>query len=102
MDKTGGSNQRGPLWAIQEILAPVLGALLSHDEVDSIHITRSDSGQLTLHLSACGEPSSFYLWAPDWSRESDAEVRRRLASELQDFIAESTFAWGERRTYEEI
>jgi len=32
-----------------------------------------------------------------WAEETEDEIRERLRSDLQDFIAESSFAWGQFR-----
>lgn len=83
-------------WAIVGILPTVLEQMFAPGEVDSVHIANR-SGLLVLSLEACGESADFYVRGTDWAHESDREVQARLASQIQDFIAESFFARGQLR-----
>ncbi len=53
-----------------------------------------------LHVAAESDCFEFRLWTADpaYPDETDLELRARLVSDLQDWIAESTFAWGEWRS----
>ena len=53
-------------------------------------------GGLWLHLVVSGEQFDLMV-TQDGVEESSEELTERLQSELQDWIAESRFAWGEHR-----
>ena len=90
---------RGTTWAMVHIVPLVVADLFEDDELDFVKVERDATAGLTLQLSARGETAAFYIWSPGWAHESDGEVRRRVAAEVEDFIAESRFAWGQRRSY---
>jgi hypothetical protein len=89
--------------ALLTIIVPVLNALLTADEVDDVRVVRQRSGdgagerEIRLAVTVQGEQSCHFLWREGQAEESPDEIRDRLVSELQDFIAESRFAWGEQR-----
>jgi hypothetical protein len=58
--------------------------------------------QLWLHVVACGEIFDFRIWSTDSPDDGAAELRARLTSDLQDWIAESRFGWGEQRLAESL
>jgi hypothetical protein len=86
-------------------IGPVLVGLLAPDEIEQVSVGRhqdpGDGGALQVLLSVTvqGEESRHYLWREGQVEESSEELRKRLAGEVQDFIAESRFAWGERRAW---
>ena len=90
-----------------ELVDPVLDALLLDGELDAVRLEwASDpfataSGELlTIRVRARGEELQSYLWSPDWGvDETKKRIRRRLAGEVEDFVAESRFAWGQQRVY---
>ena len=90
-----------------ELVDPVLDALLQDGELDSVLLEwASDpfataSGELlTIRIRARGEELQSYLWSPDWGvDETKKRIRRRLAGDVEDFVAESRFAWGQQRMY---
>lgn len=92
-----------PLADFPEI-AEVLGrALVRPGEVERSWIDvslggrgrRPDGGEWW-HVIVCGETFDFWLTPPELI-ESTEERADRLASDLQDRIAESRFGWGRQR-----
>ena len=84
-------------------VVPVLNALFGKDEIDDVRVVR-ESGErsereIRLSVTVQGEESGHFLWREGQAEESAEEMAVRLAGELQDFIAESRFAWGERRPW---
>lgn len=73
--------------------------MLEPTELESVGIGFDADARVLLELVVAGETSQHFLWGPDWEPETPADTRKRLASELQDFIAESLFGWGQERTY---
>lgn len=95
------SGQHGTtIWALDQVISPVLGKMLVADELDSLAIYSADD-EIRLELVLAGESVIFHIWSRGWVSQSSVQVRRRLASELQDFIAESKFGWGQVRLYDE-
>lgn len=87
-------------WAIEAILAPVLKQMVTEGELESITVgVRLDGIFAALRIS--GEEFELPVWTRGVDIETDAEVRERAASDLQDHIAESRFGWGELRQYRE-
>ena len=56
---------------------------------------------MLLRVVAVREELGVWLWTPGQVGESPAELRARLASDLQDHIAESRSGWAELRGYRE-
>lgn len=82
---------------VAEVVAPVVRGMTRPGEVDAVLVGWVDR-ELRLELTLRGETFHGPLWAPGEPPWSAPAARHRLASDLQDFIAESTFAWGELRT----
>jgi hypothetical protein len=82
-----------------DVVEPVTSAMLEPTELESVGIGFDPDARVVLDLVVAGETSQHFLWGPDWEPETPADTRQRLASELQDFIAESRFGWGQERTY---
>lgn len=89
-----------------EIVDPVVNGLLRPEELDSVELLwvsdpYAGSGGDVLHVlvNARGERMSQAIWSPDWGLATKKEMRAALAVTVEDFIAESRFAWGEQRTY---
>ena len=93
---------------VEEILLaarPALEAILTPDELEHTHIdvvtergepvTSSTiaSADLLLRVFVFDEEIGFWLYPPEGADGFTA----RLRSELQDFVAESGFGWGELR-----
>ncbi len=99
-DEPTGEYQRPDLaTVVAEVVLPVLRRLARPGEVDDLSIGWNADG-LGLRITMRGELFGEYLWADDlpWS---PVEARERLASNLQDFIAESRFGWGELREFDD-
>ena len=59
------------------------------------------SEAVLLRVVVVGEAFGSWAWTPGQVDETAAELRARLASDLQDFIAESGFGWAQLRPYRE-
>jgi len=83
----------------------VVQALLTEDEIEQMHVIEHpgsdgrDGPEVHLTVTARGEVSRHFLWCDGWVEESPEELSARIASELQDFISESRFGWGEQRPW---
>lgn len=93
---------------VEEILLaaqPALEAILTREELERTHLevvttegepvtpSSTISEDLLLRVVVCGEEMGFWLDPP----EDVDGFTNRLRSELQDFVAESGFGWGELR-----
>ena len=96
----------------RRVVDPVVRGLLADDELTglSVHWGRDGTpGDTWVRLTARGEVFEGYLTAPDWGLDVTSDqtggplaldleaVARRLASNLEDWIAESGFGWGQQR-----
>jgi len=96
------------MMVVEEILLaarPALEAILTPKELERTHldvVTTNDepvesstiiSEDLLLRVVVYDEEMRFWLYPPEGANGFTA----RLRSELQDFVAESGFGWGERR-----
>ena len=84
------------------IVAPALEAVLEAEEVDAASVVRRTPSADRRHWYAEVELSLVGERFVDRVYESTLEVsvvdwRNRFASNLQDFVAESRFGWGQRR-----
>ncbi|KQO62769.1 hypothetical protein [Curtobacterium sp. Leaf261] len=90
------------------LVEPVIAELLAADELDVVDIAVVDWNGRTLAADAPITEALLRFRDADGSSmavvfdgggpgESDAEFAGRLRSDLQDFIAESTFGWGQLR-----
>ncbi|WP_370617000.1 hypothetical protein [Mumia sp. Pv 4-285] len=85
--------------ALADIVTPVVQHMLRPSEVTSIHLDRTRQGEIVLTLgTADTNPARFFLYQPGVEQTVD-EARLVFADQLQDHIAESSFAWAELRTY---
>jgi hypothetical protein len=88
-----------------DVVCPAIDTLLPTDDITYVSLTRS--------LGETHRPAGIELRIRvgddefrDWVFQDDsmgdwgsAEVRDRLLSNLQDFVSESSFAWGELREF---
>jgi hypothetical protein len=91
---------------LERVVLPVLRTLVHEGEsVDGVCLAwegdppsrgRSD---LLLTLVVEGDTFRWVAITQDALPEGEADARRRLASDLQDFVAESTFARGQLRPH---
>jgi hypothetical protein len=89
---------------LSEVVLPVLAILTPQGELESVAVRRTgndepDPGSHIVQLRLVGEPFSWFAHVPGQVDEDYGQMRTRLASELQDFIAESKFAWAELRPW---
>lgn len=55
-----------------------------------------------IRLEMVGSQIDLFIWdRHSYAAETDRETRMRVASELQNRISETKFAWGEMRPYSE-
>lgn len=91
------------------VVEPVVGSLFTPGELEglSVHWGKDgDPGEIWVRVTACGELCEAVAYGPDpddeaeswssWAADPQA-VAGHLASQLEDWIAESEFAWGQQR-----
>ncbi|MFZ7089161.1 hypothetical protein [Curtobacterium sp. RRHDQ10] len=87
------------------LVEPVVGTLLSAEEVDIVDVAvvdwngtpLTDDAPLTDALLRFRDADGTGMAVQLDADESDAVFVDRLRSDLQDFVAESTFGWGQLR-----
>jgi len=85
------------------VVIPVIAALLPEEAVQEISIYSEDASggsEINLRIVAEGETFRFYVKVPDQAPESAEDLRHRLAEDLQDFVSESSFGWGQLRPHD--
>ena len=92
---------------LSDVVVPVLDQLLRPGELDQVGLEPPVTGPwppseaVLLRVVVVGEAFGSWAWTPGQVDETAAELRARLASDLQDFIAESGFGWAQLRPYRE-
>jgi len=85
----------------RRVVDPVVVSVLSNEELESVVVfEESSSHEVRATVVARGETSYHYLQMERSLPVADEELVSRaaqFASELEDFVAESSFAWGELR-----
>lgn len=81
---------------LDEIVEPAVKALTHDGEIKNINISRPPNGDIIARLTTVAEPLSLLVWYRG-SEETVVETRERVYSDLQDALAESSFAWGQLR-----
>ena len=86
---------------LSDVVVPVVTALLHEENVQEICIYSepASASQIGLRIVAEGETFRFYVRTPGQAPESTEDLRHRLAEDLQDFISESSFGWGQLRSH---
>lgn len=94
---------------MEYIVLPVLRTMTKPGEVESLSLTweqpapaTAEPGQpavLMLEVVLRDERFQTFVWSPSDPPSSPTKIRSRIASELQDFVAESRFGWGSLRRY---
>lgn len=83
------------------VILPVTNRLLREGEPASLKIERTPPPKeevvLCMTDDTDGSSTGHYLWQPGIPPETIEEARERFYSDLQDFISESSFGWGELR-----
>jgi hypothetical protein len=83
-----------------EVIDPVVSAMVSDDERASsrTELHPEPGGGWTMVMSFPKDTFQSYVYqVPQMAGWSAHQVARYFADELQDFIAESTFGWGDQR-----
>jgi len=97
---------RGPSMRLDDVLGsvvtPVVAALLPEESIQeiSVYAEPDAESEVTLRIVAEGETFRFYVRSPGQAPESAEELRHRLAEDLQDFVAESSFGGGQLRPHD--
>ena len=75
--------------------------MLKAGELESVALKLTSLGgqdeEMVLELSIRGEMAILPVWGRSERPLTMQEMRHRIASDLQDFISESSFGWGELR-----
>lgn len=85
---------------MERIVRPAIDRILREGELDRLDLVEESRGRnfLLVRVTACGEEFELALHVPLAGDEEEiADMAERFFSELQDFVAESSFAWGELR-----
>ena len=82
---------------------PVVRSLLTRDELASARVVvyqENGTREISLWLAAVGEEMRQWLWRPEYSVGSPdpVDIAEHLADSLEDWVCETSFAWGQRRT----
>lgn len=83
------------------VVIPVVAVLLPEEKIQQISIFNEDENghETQLRIIAEGETFRFHVRTPGQAHEPAEDMRHLLAEDLQDFIAESAFGWGQCRTH---
>jgi hypothetical protein len=85
----------------RRVVDPVVASVLTADELESVVVFEERMyHEVRATVVARGEASHHYLQMRRSLPAAEEELSRRaaqFASELEDFVAESGFAWGEQR-----
>lgn len=79
-----------------EIVDPVLSRLFVEGELERVRVARTGNGWAKVTIVACGESTRATI-ADDDQGEPVGDARAQFMSDVQDFIAESEFGWGQLR-----
>lgn len=93
---------------LRTVAEPVVTSLLSEEELRSLTLYRVPGypSEVCVRVVAAGEVFEDLMFSPTWHVEKPdgedgltgpQECAERLASHLQDWIAESGFGWGQQR-----
>lgn len=84
--------------ALRTCVLPVLDVLTTPDEVFSVGVSVTKNGEVWASIDFADEgPFSTMIFHPD--ADGSFSGRQKFASDLQDHIAESRYAWGVLRPY---
>ncbi|RZS79978.1 hypothetical protein EV189_3457 [Motilibacter rhizosphaerae] len=84
------------------VVDPVVASLLTPEEVEAVAVRDGVHGHpddVWVCVTACGEQYVAMLLSGEWAQTgpSDEEVAAGFADQLQDWVAESRFGWGQLR-----
>ena len=92
------------------VVEPVVRSLLTEGELEQITVSwaaNGDPGDVWVHVVAAGEVFGCWMFSRSWpghgpdgdhTTTTPQECAERLADQLEDWIAESRFGWGQQRT----
>ena len=91
-----------------DAIVPALAAVFKSGEVDSVHVaweapvrlsdsTESKPTELNVHLVCVGEHHQSKIWSVGVGDYDEGELLESLIDEFSDFVAESTWGWGQQR-----
>ncbi|NAZ83871.1 hypothetical protein GTR02_18840 [Kineococcus sp. R8] len=92
----------------RRVVEPVVDSMMSAQEVQALSLhwgVHGRGGDVWIRIDAPGDRYEDWLPSPWWTTDpsevdpptSEAEIAEHLADRLQDWIAESAFAWGQLR-----
>lgn len=95
------NDSHSSLAILRDVITPAIGSVLAPGEVDQLRVwvNRDDDGSATeewLEILAGRDQLVFRVWDCDETSQAD-ELRERLADALREFVAESSFGWGQWR-----
>jgi hypothetical protein len=89
----------GSTEALRRFVLPALDVLTEPDEVSSIRVSVNSQGEVFAAIVFADEPFETLIWASTGDAQDEHWGLRKFASDLQDHIAESRYAWGTLRAY---
>ncbi len=87
----------------RDVVEPVVTSVLSAQELEALELSwgvDGDGADVWVRLTARGELFEHWLSSPEWdghAPRNPAVLAERLADQLEDWVCETRFAWGERR-----
>lgn len=84
----------------RRVVDPVVASVMAADEIGAVLVYRHlDQPEIRARVTATnGEVSEHYLWLDPVLPHDLSDLAQQFASELEDFVAESRFGWGQQRT----
>lgn len=86
-----------------DVVLPVVTSLLTPQELDEVELAWGEmphQQDMWVRVVARGEVFSYLLDSPEWEGGGQSDrplLAQRLAEQLEDWVCETAFAWGERR-----
>lgn len=84
----------------RRVVDPVVASVLTTDELGSVVVFESSDHDIRVVVTARGERSHHWLHLDGTLSITESQLpgtAAQFASELEDFVAESRFAWGTQR-----
>ncbi len=79
------------------VVRPAIERLFRDGEIDGVELEERADGHVLVHVRAGEDECGIYLRTPGAEVTVDHQAEL-IVGELQDFIAESSFGWGQLRT----
>jgi hypothetical protein len=86
---------------LRKVVLPSVESLFVAAEIDEIRLISSDT-ECRVFIVAAGELAESIVWSDEIELWNAYDAREKLASEFQDFIAESRFGWGSLRVPQDL